>query len=195
MSIATYAELKTSVAGWINRTDLTTVIPDFITLAEAQIRRDIRARDQLTDLTVTLTSEAATLPTDFLEARWVKATLNGYPKTLEFVASTIYDTQPCAAEATFYTVDGNTLKVQGGSVVTMNYWAKYDAFSSAADTNWLLTNSSDVYLFASLVEAYDYIRDDVGRDRYLQRYKQACIDFNANEKKALFPGPMRVRSM
>lgn len=193
MSFATYADLRTSVAGWINRTDLTAVIPDFVRLAEARIRRDIRARDQLTTLTVTLTSEEATLPADFLEARWVKANVNGYPKTLEYVAATIYDTNPEAGEATFYTVDGNLIKVQGGSECVVNYWAAYDAFSADTDSNWLLQNSPDVYFFASLVEALDYIRDDTGRDRYLNRYLDAAANFNSNEKKALFSGPMRVR--
>ena len=36
MALTTYTELKTSVGDWLNRTDLTTVIPDFIALAEAQ---------------------------------------------------------------------------------------------------------------------------------------------------------------
>ena len=31
----TYAGLKASVADWLNRADLTAVVPDFITLAEA----------------------------------------------------------------------------------------------------------------------------------------------------------------
>lgn len=194
MAIATYAQLRTAVAGWINRTDLTAVIPDFVLLAEASIRRDIRARDQLTNYTATLTTEAATLPADLLEIRNVKSTVCGYPKVLEFVAESIYDSQPEAAEATFFTVDGNTIKVQGGSECVINYWAKYDAFSADADTNWLLTNSPDVYLFASLVEANDYLRDDVARDRCMDRYKRAAAEFNANEKKALFAGPMRVRA-
>ena len=42
MAITTYAELKSSIANWLNRDDLTAVIPDFIALAEAQIARDIR---------------------------------------------------------------------------------------------------------------------------------------------------------
>ena len=34
MAITTYSELKTSIANWLNRDDLTTQIPDFISLAE-----------------------------------------------------------------------------------------------------------------------------------------------------------------
>ena len=42
MALTTYAELKTSVGDWLNRSDLTTAIPDFISLAEAQIERNLR---------------------------------------------------------------------------------------------------------------------------------------------------------
>ncbi len=37
MALTTYTELKTSIGDWLNRSDLTTAIPDFISLAEAQI--------------------------------------------------------------------------------------------------------------------------------------------------------------
>jgi hypothetical protein len=39
MAISTYTDLKTSIASWLNRDDLTSVIPDFISLAEAGINR------------------------------------------------------------------------------------------------------------------------------------------------------------
>ncbi len=47
MALTTYNELKTSVGDWLNRTDLTTVIPDFIALAEAQIERQLRTRQMI----------------------------------------------------------------------------------------------------------------------------------------------------
>ena len=42
MALSNYTGLKASIADFLNRDDLTAVIPDFITLAEAQINRDIR---------------------------------------------------------------------------------------------------------------------------------------------------------
>ena len=36
MAISTYSELQSAVADWLNRTDLTVVIPSFVTLAEAK---------------------------------------------------------------------------------------------------------------------------------------------------------------
>ncbi len=42
MALTYYTGLKTSIADFLNRDDLTSVIPDFVALAEAQINRDVR---------------------------------------------------------------------------------------------------------------------------------------------------------
>ena len=42
MALSNYNDLKASIADFLNRDDLTSVIPDFISLAEAQLNREIR---------------------------------------------------------------------------------------------------------------------------------------------------------
>ena len=44
MALDTFANLKTSIANYLNRDDLTSYIPDFIALAEARHGRDLRLR-------------------------------------------------------------------------------------------------------------------------------------------------------
>ena len=51
MAISTYAELKTSIANWLDRSDLTDVIPDFIALAETRHKRDFRRSCQISTCT------------------------------------------------------------------------------------------------------------------------------------------------
>lgn len=46
MAITSYSELSTAVANWLERDDLTSRIPEFISLAEARHRREIRLRQQ-----------------------------------------------------------------------------------------------------------------------------------------------------
>jgi hypothetical protein len=45
--ITNYTDLKATVADYLARTDLTTQIPDFITLAENRLRRDLRLRQMI----------------------------------------------------------------------------------------------------------------------------------------------------
>ena len=55
MSISTYAELKTAIANFLARTDLTDQIPNFIQLAEARLSRELETRDQEKRANATLT--------------------------------------------------------------------------------------------------------------------------------------------
>jgi len=68
MALSTYTELKASVADWLNRTDLTTIIPDFIALAEAQIERTLRTRQMIVRTTASIDTEYSAVPADFLES-------------------------------------------------------------------------------------------------------------------------------
>ncbi len=47
MALTDYSSLKTSVASYLARSDLTDQIPDFIRLAEERLARDLRTRKML----------------------------------------------------------------------------------------------------------------------------------------------------
>ena len=44
MALSTYSELLSTVANYLNRDDLTTLIPTFITLTENRLNRELRVR-------------------------------------------------------------------------------------------------------------------------------------------------------
>ena len=54
MTITNYSNLQSTVADFLNRSDLTSVIPVFIQLAEAQINRDLRHWKMETRATATI---------------------------------------------------------------------------------------------------------------------------------------------
>ena len=67
MAITTYAELQTAVSNWLDRTDLTARVPEFITIAEAEMNRRVRTLDMLTrNDAFTIDSQREDLPTDYL---------------------------------------------------------------------------------------------------------------------------------
>ena len=51
MALTTFAELKTAVANWLDRSDLDDRIPEFIALAETRHRRDFKIRRMETRVT------------------------------------------------------------------------------------------------------------------------------------------------
>ena len=70
MALSTYAELKTGIANWLNRTDLTDEISDdFIKLTEADFNAKLRIRAMEQIDSITIDSETETVPTGFIGVR------------------------------------------------------------------------------------------------------------------------------
>lgn len=163
MSITTYAQLQTAIESWLDRTDLTATIPDFITLFEAVANRRLRVRQMETSTTLTPASGSATLPTDYLQ--WRRVTWTGSVRVeLEYVHPSylqgLYPDTPADVPRVF-TIEGSTLKVRPTSTTDLefDYWQKIPVLSVSNTTNWLLTAHPDLYLFGSLVEAQMFTVD------------------------------------
>ena len=162
MSIATYAELKSSIADWMKRSDLTSVIPDFITLAEADMLHRLRLLEFETAGSVTLTSGVATIPTGLLSIRSIS--LSG-EKQLRYLAPESFDQHLAdteAADAIFYTLTGTSIKVSPADSGTLDikYTAKFTPLSDSNTTNAVLTNWPTAYLFGALAYGDLHIRKD-----------------------------------
>ena len=70
MALSTYSELKSSIANWLNRSDLTTEIAnDFIVLTEKDFNSKLRIRKMINQTTLTLNAETVSLPSGFLQVR------------------------------------------------------------------------------------------------------------------------------
>ena len=62
MALATDSDLQASIADWLNRSDLTSVIPDFQTLAQLRINRKLSIVEQEVVSTITPTAQTTALP-------------------------------------------------------------------------------------------------------------------------------------
>lgn len=165
MAIGNFGELKTAVAAWLHRSDLTTVIPDFIALCEQRIRQDVRCRAMEASATGSLAAASLAFPTRLADIRRVE--LAGYQ--LDYLPpdsfSVVDDT-----DTHHYTTKGETFYFQRDSgTYVIEYYQWFAPFSGNSDTNWLLTNYPALYLYGSLAEAAAYTRDDpsIFATRYL----------------------------
>lgn len=204
MSISTFAELKSSIADFLNRTDLTTVIPSFISLAEAQINRDVRHWKMSNVAAVTFAAGQKTsgMPADWLEtshAVWTynSATHRQYP--LEYASGTTVrerndnsdDRQ--AKPTQFYHV-GSASSIalslypnpDAAGFVYLTYTQKVPALSDSATTNWLLSDAPDVYLYGSLLHAAPYLQEDNRVNVWAQLYGAAVKQLNESSDKAKY---------
>ena len=60
----TYAELKTAIAGYLNRSDLTSTIDTFIDNVEAELNRNLRTKDMIKRATATADAQYLSVPND-----------------------------------------------------------------------------------------------------------------------------------
>ena len=188
MAIGTYSELKTAIASWAHRSNLTASLGDLVALAEADIRKDVRCQAMETLTTGTLTGETLAFPTGFIWAKWLK--VNRY--SLEYMTPDNYsDLSEQDDTSARYTIIGQDIYVLNGASgdsYSLLYYKSFTAFSADADTNWLLTNHPDVYLWASCKQAAIRLRDRDEEAQCERRYLAAVAKVNRNEWMAQASG-------
>lgn len=189
MALATYDDLKSAVASWLNRDDLTTQIPDFITLAESRLNRDLKLRvmEEEASLTLAANARSVALPTGFVEPMGLW-TLNGTERReLGFLSPLEMDVQTTAGETFYWTIIGANIEflrpANAAQSLTFRFVRSF-ALSDAEPTNWLLTNHPDAYLFATLTEAAPYLRDNDALGIWDARATRAVNEINAKEAKS-----------
>lgn len=200
MAITNYTELKAAIASWLNRSDLTSVIPDFIALAEPRINADVRIKEM--EARATASASTATrylaLPTRFAEMRRLQ--LNTSPiHELKFVPHSGMNSyySSTAGKPLYFTVVGGEVefscKPDTAYTVEMSYWAKVAALSASVADNVVLTNFPNIYLFCSLSEAALYLKHKEDAEWWSGRYMQEVERANAADKQGRWVGPMTVR--
>ena len=73
MALNSYSALQSAIESWLLRTDIATVAADFITLAEAQINRDVRHWRMITRTDLTIDDQFVDLPTDWVDTIRIRA--------------------------------------------------------------------------------------------------------------------------
>lgn len=200
MALTTYDELKASVASWINRTNLTDAIPDFIVIAESRIDDQLRIRQGLVadhELTTVVDSDAVSLPADWLEFDGLR--IDDAP--LEFITIDRLRQRSTSGTSTptMYSIRGDKLFLSpkpGATQYTIvcDYYAKLPRLSATNSSNWLLEKNPNIYLYGSLVSAYQYLLNEKMADYYGNLYTQSIDLAKAADLRALSSGsPWRMR--
>jgi hypothetical protein len=187
MSITNYSELQTSVASWLNRGDLSANIPDFITLAEAQLNTDLKTRSMETKVTLSTVAGTKTvaLPTDMLEMRRLQVS-GTYNQPLSYRSPdelSIDYASNMSAQPIVFTVVGGNIELapipDGVYTLELTYQQRIPALSVSNTTNWLLTNWPNAYLYGALVAATPFIMNDARIQVWAQLYSQAIEGINS----------------
>jgi hypothetical protein len=166
MALDTYANLQTAIADFLNRDDLTATIPDFITLAEAQMQRDIEHWRMEKRSEVALTDRYTALPDDFvkpLRLYVVGANRALTPITQSEMQDKRYSNADAAGTECFYSITAGEIEIfpsPSSGTLELYYVSKIPVLSDANTTNWLLDEAPGVYLYGALSQSAPYLKDD-----------------------------------
>lgn len=198
MSYDTYANLQTEIKAWLKRTSMTdTIVEGFIALAESEMSRKLRTRNQEVRETFTLSSrytDLTTLTNQVLEMRNVQ--INTDPvRVLEYRTPHQIDLEipsETTGKPIYYTIHGDELEVkpvpETSYTAEASFFSKISALSDSNTTNWILTNHPNIYLWGALYYGNIYIQDAGSSQAYKSLFEQAMMELNAQEKKARYSG-------
>ena len=179
-AISSYSTLKTAVADFLARSDLTSYLAYFIEAGEERIYRELKCRQMETAVSSAISSGVIALPSGF----------RGF-KTLYIDGSPITPLRPMDLDSlyrefTTRSSDGEPIAyaINGGNVefgpypdsaytVKGTYWKKLDALSDSNTSNWLITDAPYMLLWAALVESEPFNKNDERIPVWERKYVEA----------------------
>ena len=191
MSLTTYDELKASVADWLNREDLSSVIPDFIELAENRIFHELRSpyNEKTIDLNLSIDGYAI-LPSDYLEAKDV---FWNYNPLSRISLTQLHSYVPVSGQSPeHFAREAHRLilfpipTVLDTDKIRMIYYYDPGRLTSTATSNVVFTGAPELYLYATLAEASTYMGSD--SSRWEQGYQNAAGRIMQHAKTAEYSG-------
>lgn len=205
MALSNYDELKASIADFLDRDDLTTVIPDFIAMAEATMDRQLRHWRMERRSNATVDSQYTALPSDFLEPlRFVLKT--NPPHAVELIGqgeimARREGNDDTAGSPRFYALTDGTIELfptpDQDYTLEMVYYSDIDKLSTSNTSNWVLQYHPDAYLYGALVHSAPFLGEDARMQTWVALFQNAIDAINAENEKAKSGGSgrrLRIRS-
>lgn len=202
MALDTFAGLKATIADYLNRDDLTAIIPSFITIAEAKFNRKLRTRQMIKRANAQIETAFFAYPSDWLQAKEFQLNTNPIVR-LQFVTEAYGDELKAnryvsIGQPAYYTITGTQLEFIPAPDSTysaeLTYYAKIPALSDSNTSNWLLAYAPDLYLYGALLEAAPYLKDDERLAVWSQMYISSLGDIEVADQRASVSSTPLVRA-
>lgn len=194
MAGISYATLQTKVAGWLNRDDLTSVIPDFINIAMHDMERIFSFRYMKVRTTVAIvlndylisnpvTNYKELIQDNIIDSSSLRYNLSrksyayavkefpdflyGYGRPQILAEVTDIETPPLTTDA--LPIQKLLIRPTADQSYTLEIWAyQYspDLDGVTYTTNWWTQYAWETLLYGALAEANAYLNDDVNVSKY-----------------------------
>ena len=190
----TYAELKTNIANYLNRSDLTSYIDTFIDSTEAELNRRLRTKDMIKRATATADSQYLTVPTDWQEAINIEITSNNFSplfqQSIESLDVYRKANNNITGQPIYYAMVDDSIELaptpDSSYTLQLTYYAKINALSDSNTTNFVSTDHPDVYLYGALKHASIFLMEDERIPLFTNQFEKALEEIRLEQEKAAF---------
>ena len=190
----TYAELKTAIANYLNRSDLTSDIDTFIDNVEAELNRRLRTKDMIKRATATADSQYLTVPTDWIEAINVEITSNDFSplfqQSIESLDVYRKSNNNSTGQPIYFAMVDDSIELaptpDAEYTLQLTYYAKISALSDSNTSNFVSVSHPDVYLYGALKHASIFLMEDERIPMFTQQFEKALEEMRLEEEKAAF---------
>ena len=190
----TYAELKSNIASYLNRSDLTDVIDTFIDSTEAEFNRRLRVKGMIKRATATLDSQYISVPTDWLEAINIQIDSGDFSplfqQSIESLDVYRKSNNNVTGQPIYFAMVDDSIEFaptpDGSYTVQLTYYGKIDSLSDSNTSNVLSTRYSDAYLYGSLKHASIYLMEDERVPLFTAQFEKALEEMKLEQEKAAF---------
>lgn len=199
MALNSYDNLKISIADWLARKDLEKYIPDFIRIAESRLNNnpDFRVRKMVCKVTADISGGDVGLPDTYLGMRELRFADTG--ASLQMVSpQTLSDRKQCGSSNYVFCDLGQRLEVfpvVDGVGVELFFYQMIPALSDTNQSNWLLVQSPDTYLYGSLMAASMHMKNDERVQLWGQMYADAVQGIVTADKRDRWSGGNKTVSV
>jgi hypothetical protein len=193
VALSNYTELQASVADFLNRSDLTSVIPDFVTMAEADLNRTLRVREMSVRTRAPIDSQYVKLPVDFLGMRNIDLLTDPVtPMTYKNLQNLdIHRAGDATGKPIYYSIVQNNIEFapvpDGDYTIEVVYYQKVPPLA-VNSTSWLLDAHPDAYLYGTLQHSAPYLQSDERVGIWAGKYQQIIEQIITSDERAKFSG-------
>jgi hypothetical protein len=186
-----YANLLALVADTLDRDDVATRLPDWLTLVEARLNRLLQDPDM--EVVTTLTGDGAALPADFGE---MIALGTADDNRLTPISNVEYASiRPLSGTSRLYTIrEGKVYYAPGSVNPTLVYRRRIPALTSTNTANWLLDRAPDVYFYGVLLQANAWDVDNEAASGWKALWDEAIDELRTDGARRKWgAGPLAPR--
>lgn len=207
-AIVDYDSLQQAIAEELNRSDLSAKIPLFIQMFEKAYNKDPRGRiqDSVVISTADIAEDLTPVPADYIQMQNLRipasvCQVDGLQLLTSQQVGWFRERYNVAGEPLYYAIIGGRLRLlpipDQQYTFEMEYFAKLPTLSETNETNWLLNDHPDIYMYGALMHAEPYLKNDERIATWGKLYGDLMESLNTTDDRAQFSGDtlkMRTRS-